>query len=313
MKRIFCILLIAAVSMAAVSCKKEGSFNPKEKIVAVYQQQTSVTGAETTTVEKYKAEDWVWEGKLLKEVISYYEDGTVLSHELMSYKGGRLVKVAYEGGDTYTEYTYKSGKLTRIAMVSDGEETFAADVEHDGSNISKMKMSIDIPDSMTAKFAERSLARVIPQQLASLLIPTLTMVQRDNQAEKQSMAISINFTYTDKNLTKMAVVVSGFTIMTVTCTYDDMKNPMQGCFAMLSPSTLSKNNIVETKMKLSGLLSQAGGMMNSMEGLPLPGNQKCSYTYTASDFPETMTTTSTITEDDVTTTTTSTTFYEYGD
>ena len=274
------------------------------KIVAVYQQQTSVTGAETTTVEKYKAEDWVWEGKLLKEVISYYEDGTVLSHELMSYKGGRLVKVAYEGGDTYTEYTYKSGKLTRIAMVSDGEETFAADVEHDGSNISKMKMSIDIPDSMTAKFAERSLARVIPQQLASLLMPTLTMVQRGNQAEKQSMAISINFTYTDKNLTKMAVVVSGFTVMTVTCTYDDMKNPMQGCFAMLSPSTLSKNNIVETK---------TGGMISSMEGLPLPSNQKCSYTYTASDFPETMTTSFTTTEDDVTTTTTSTTFYEYGD
>lgn len=304
MKRIFCILLIAAVSMAAVSCKKEGSFNPKEKIVAIYQQQTSVTGDETTNVAKYKAEDWVWEGKLLKEQISYNEDGTVLSRQMMTYKGGRLVKVADESGDMYTEYTYKSGKLTRIAMVSEGEEMFAADVEHDGSNISKMKMSIDIPDSMTSKFAERSLAMVIPQQLASLLMPTLTMVQHGNQAEKQSMAININFTYTDKNLTKMAVVVSGFTIMTVTCTYDDMKNPMQGCFAMLSPSTLSKNNIVETK---------TGGMINSMEGLPIPGNQKCSYTYTASDFPETMTTTSTITEDDVTTTTTSTTFYEYGD
>lgn len=304
MKRILCILLVAAVSMAVVSCKKEGSFNPKEKIVAIYQQQTSVTGDETTNVAKYKAEDWVWEGKLLKEQISYNEDGTVLSRQMMTYKGGRLVKVADESGDMYTEYTYKSGKLTRIAMVSEGEELFAADVEHDGSNISKMKMSIDIPDSMTAKFAERSLAMVIPQQLASLLMPTLTMVQHGNQAEKQSMAISINFTYTDKNLTKMAVVVSGFTIMTVTCTYDDMKNPMQGCFAMLSPSTLSKNNIVETK---------TGGMISSMEGLPLPGNQKCSYTYTASDFPETMTTSFTTTEDDVTTTTTSTTFYEYGD
>lgn len=304
MKRILCILLVAAVSMAAVSCKKEGSFNPKEKIVAIYQQQTSVTGDETTNVAKYKAEDWVWEGKLLKEQISYNEDGTVLSRQMMTYKGGRLVKVADESGDMYTEYTYKSGKLTRITMVSEGEELFAADVEHDGSNISKMKMSIDIPDSMTAKFAERSLAMVIPQQLASLLMPTLTMVQHGNQAEKQSMAISINFTYTDKNLTKMAVVVSGFTVMTVTCTYDDMKNPMQGCFAMLSPSTLSKNNIVETK---------TGGMISSMEGLPLPSNQKCSYTYTASDFPETMTTSFTTTEDDVTTTTTSTTFYEYGD
>lgn len=304
MKRIFCILLIAAVSMAAVSCKKEGSFNPKEKIVAVYQQQTSVTGTETTTVEKYKAEEWIWEGKQLKEMVSYNTDGTVLERQILSYKGGRLVKVADESGEMYTEYTYKSGKLIKITMVSEGEEMFAADVEHEGGNISKMKMSIDIPDSMTAKFAERSLSMVMPQQLATILVPTLTMTQRSNQMDKQSMAISINFTYTDQNLTKMSVVVSGFTIMTVTCTYDDMKNPMQGCFALLSPASLSKNNIVETK---------TGGMISSMEGLPLPDNQKCSYTYNASDFPETMTTTVTITEEDVTTTTTSTTFYVYGD
>lgn len=298
------ILLIVAAFCMTISCKKEGSFNPKEKIVAVYQQETSVSNGQTSTVEKYKAEEWIWEGKLLKEMISYDTDGSVYGRQILSYKGGRLVKVADESGETHTEYTYKSGKLIKITMVSEGEEMFAADIEHEGGNISKMKMSIDMPDSMTAKFAERSLSMVMPQQLASILVPTLTMTQRTNRMDKQSMAISINFTYTDKNLTKMAVVVSGFTLMTVNCTYDDMRNPMQGCFALLSPASLSKNNIVETK---------TGGMINSMEGLPLPDNQKCNYTYNTSDFPETMTTTATVTEDDVTTTTTSTTYYEYGE
>lgn len=303
MKHASIVLILAALFMTT-SCKKEGSFNPKEKIVAVYQQESTVSNGQTSTGEKYKAQDWIWDGKLLKEMVSYDADGNVYSRQVLTYKGGRLVKVADESGEMYTEYTYKSGKLTRITMVSEGEEMFAADVEHEGGNISKMKMSIDLPDTTTAKFAERSLSMVMPQQLATILVPTLTMSQRTNQMDKQSMAISINLTYSDKNLTKMAVVVSGFTVMTVNCTYDDMKNPMQGCFALLSPSSLSKNNIVETK---------TGGLINSMEGLPLPVNQKCNYTYNASDFPETMTTTVTVSEEDVTTTTTTTTFYVYGE
>lgn len=300
MNRFLCIVLIAAISMAAVSCKKDGVFSPKEKIVAVYHQETKVLNGETTTVGKYKSEEWIWDGNLLKEMVSYNEDGTSAGKRLLSYEGKRLVKLSDESGGYYTEYVYKSGKLTKISMVSGGEVLFAADVEHDGSFISKMKMSVDIPDSIGADFAKRSLSMVVPQQVADIAV--LTGCSRS----KQAMGISLNFSYTDKNMTKLAVVVSGMTIMTVNFTYDKMKNPMQGCYATLGPSALSKNNVVEAK---------SSGLINSlpMEGLELPTNQKYAYTYNADDYPETVTTTASVSDDGVSTTTTSTTYYEYGE
>lgn len=300
MKKVFFIILTLPLFFCS-SCKKDGVFNPKEKIVAVYQQSTSSDGTGTpSVVDKYKAEEWIWDGKLLKEIVSYTPDGTTSGRQLLTYDCKRLVKVSDESGAYYTEYTYKSGKLTKIVIMSDGSEMFAADVQHDGSFISKMTMTMEMPDSIGADFAKRSLSMVIPKPVADLVIGS-----RSTKAA-QTMTVSLNFSYTDKNLTKVTVSMSGMTFMTVSCTYDQKKNPMQGCYAFLSPSALSKNNLVEVK---------TGGLINSMpiEGIDLPTNQKYTYTYNSADYPETVSTTASLTQDGVTTTTSSTTFYVYGE
>ena len=294
------LIILAMPLLFCISCKKDGVFNPQEKIVAVYQQSSSDDGSgNPTVVDKYKAEEWIWDGKLLKEMVSYSPDGSVEGRQLLTYNGKRLVKVADENGEYYTEYVYKSGKLTRIVMMADGEEMFAADVEHDGSVISKMTMKMELPDSAASAFAKSSLSMVIPQQVARMLVGS------KSAKAAQTATISLNFAYTDKNPTKLTVAVSGFTIMTLNCSYDDKNNPIQGCYATFGPSALSKNNM--TEVKSSGLIN---GMQ--MDEFDLPTNQKYAYTYNAADYPESVTTTATITQDGVTTTTTSTTYYQYG-
>jgi len=308
MKKILVFVSLVLPVLVFMSCKKEGVFNPDKKITQVYTEgtvtQRDASGAATTTtIKKYKSQEWSWDGKLLTEMTSFDSNGTATGKQLLSYDGKRLVKVSDESEKYYTEYKYKSGKLTSIIMFSDGEEVFNADVIHEDGKITKLKFSIDMSDMdlENYNFAKKSLSFVIPDEITTFILsPRLA-----KSKAAQSIDIVANLTYIDGNVTKITVSYSGFTAITVNCTYDKKHNPLYGCYANIGPSALSKNNIVE--VRVSGLgASAAGGM--------LPQSQICAYTYTDDDYPETMTTNITENlEDSATRTTKETTTYVYGE
>ena len=307
MKKIGVVFLAFLPLFAFLSCKKEGVFNPDKKITQVYTEATvtdsDAGGASTTSdIEKYKSQEWTWSGNLLTEMKSFDSDGSVTGKQILTYDGKRLIKVADESDSTYTEYTYKNGKLVSLTMVAAGQEMMSADVIHENGKIAKLKFAMDMSgmDMGDLNFAKNSLGFVIPEKVADIILsPRIAKSKASQRIE-----IVANLTYIEGNVTKITVSYSGLTAITVNCTFDKKHNPLYGCYANIGPSALSKNNIVE--VSVSGLGASAAGDM-------IPQSQLCAYTYTDDDYPETMTTNITENlEDSATRTTRQVTTYVYG-
>ena len=288
MKKTFTLMAAAVLLLATFSCKKEGVYNPGEKIKEVYTESTTTTIADGTTntsvVDKYKSQQWTWDGKLLTEITNYTPDGTAASKMLLTYDGKKLARVSNEGSDIYTEYTYKSNKLTAITVVSDGNEMLKIDVIHDDGKISRLKFIIDADlsnmDLPDLDFAKKSTSFAIPEFVTDMVFKSY----RKHGKGSQGIQVTLNLTYESNNVSKISISVSGITYMSVTMSYDKKNNPMYGCYAFIGPSALSKNNITNVK---------AGNMASLMSGEADIEDVVYVYTYTSNDYPETVTTTST--------------------
>ena len=279
MKKTLVLIAAAATMLATVSCKKDGVFNPKEKIHYVYTEATTVTyesyntnnpvAVDTAITKQYKSQEYVWDGKKLTEIKYFDPKGDDLGSTKLTYDGKQLSKV--ESGKMTMTYNYKGSKLTTMEVMQNSESLMTIDVEHDGKKISKLTANIAAAamenlDSLDLLFTKNALKLAVPEKAAEAL------VSQKSAKASLSVSVTMTFTYEDKNLTKIDMSgVMGFASGSMSFTYDNKKNPMQGCYAMFGPTALSQNNVVKTTMGTE--------------------SDELKYTYNADDYPETVTST----------------------
>lgn len=245
----------AAMLLFAASCTKEGEFNPKEKIAAVYQSSLSTmrgsmggtTITQNDTTPKHMTQKWEWDGKSLSSISHYYYNGTTNNSEFsykltMTYDGKQLTKVA-ESNEDYTAYTYDGSKITKIEEFSEGELIRTYDVTHDGKKIVKIVVT-EYEEGEMGKSAEYALGMLLPTRNA-----VEAVLQHKAAKGSTSAARTIDFTYDGGNVSKM-VMTQGTDNYTAEYTFDKNKNPFYGCYAMVGgegASFLNKNNVLTEK------------------------------------------------------------------
>lgn len=115
----------------AASCEKEGVYNPKEKISKIYYSDSyTITFDDpaytaynqTGSTGKYAKEVWKWDGKLLKSITYYDEDGDFEHSDVFHYNGKRLSEIrSHWDGDWNYSYVfeYKGKFITSIKEYED--------------------------------------------------------------------------------------------------------------------------------------------------------------------------------------------------
>ena len=98
-----CVILALAISLSFTSCNKEGVYNPKKKITAIYYQYPGTA--------KMLQEQWTWDGNLLSK-IQYYYGGTYSHSNIYKYDGKRLIEVNVDGD--IIKFTYDGSKLAKL-------------------------------------------------------------------------------------------------------------------------------------------------------------------------------------------------------
>ena len=118
MKKTIMLTALAAVVCFLGACKKEGVYNPSEKISKIYKSSTYVSqyydgstwrDANNESSPKRLVEAWNWDGKKLMSIDSYNLDGTVEADETVKfeYDGKRLTKITDVTGKNYATITYE--------------------------------------------------------------------------------------------------------------------------------------------------------------------------------------------------------------
>lgn len=130
-KRLFKTMVFAAfcgtMMVLFTGCKKDGVYNPKEKINRIFY--------ESTYSSKYLSETWTWDKNLLTKITSGSNQNFFYFFEY----DGKQLKTIKESDGWHCDFTYDGGKISKYDYYNASnqlEETCT--FEHDGSKISKM-------------------------------------------------------------------------------------------------------------------------------------------------------------------------------
>lgn len=223
------------------ACDKEGIYNPKEKIKAIYEQSNDE--------KKVLTEEWLWQNDLLTKISYPTIEG---KYTVFNYEDKRLVKVIqYEEGIevSYVNYTYDKKFLQKVEMFSDGNLYTTIDITHDKKKITKLTMTTKNNDDEYKSSSHKSLQR------SDLLTNMLRFVVGKERAKsiakilqrKSNQVVIMEFTYDGDNITTEKTISEGVTYLTVTYTYDDKLNPYYDAiyFGESGALALSKNNVTK--------------------------------------------------------------------
>ncbi len=252
MKKITLTAMVLAVACLFAACTKEGTFNPKEKISKVYSSSKTVytigSNATTTSVDKHLTQSWTWDGKLLKSINNYNNDGSLNYTVNFTYDGKQLTKIQNAATNEYCEMTYDGSKLTKWEVYDGTTLEMTATVTHDGKKVSKIDLVYYDTDKKNLGFINN-----ITEMLMPIYTPATAKVL-NTVATKGSSSESLTFTWDGKNISKVESVDEEGTL-TIEYTYDEMKNPYQGFVMALMGYDYSgwgsQNNVVSETSKYS--------------------------------------------------------------
>ena len=155
--RKFVLLLAILLPVAAsfTSCKKDGVYNPKQKISRIYYAYSSPDPFFNS--DKELKEIWDWDGNKLS-TIAYYTKKGVDGTEKFSYDGKRLSRVDYVIPDgtnvAHVLYIYDGRKLDKMEYYSGEELQEIHKYIYDGKKLSKVEVTFyDILEAN--KFAQQ--------------------------------------------------------------------------------------------------------------------------------------------------------------
>lgn len=268
MKKVLLIAAAAMLLLSMTSCNKhkDGVFNPKQKISAIYyafRDQSSWYNSDTHTWEDYdpsitpmhKSEEWTWDGKQLQQIRHYDSDGAILGTETFTYDGKKLVRAEFkhdDGSRHYTTYEYDGKELASAKFYGDDGLLYTScEFTYTDKKITDIKMTEYDYDKSVSDIAKRqllSLRGILPMgQVGEKVIADCEARLKTKAASTYITRISL--TWTENNITRITYKWSDGDTDTCDYTYDNKKNPYYGFLAsddegVLNPFYSSENNVL---------------------------------------------------------------------
>jgi len=269
MKKILLIAAAAMLLLSMTSCNKhkDGVFNPKQKISAIYyayRSQDSWYNSDTYTWEDYdpsiiplhKSEEWTWNDKQLQQIRIFSPDGTIYATETFTYDGKKLIRAEYKNAseNCYTTYEYDGKELASAKFYGNDGIMYTS---HEFTYTDKKITDI----TMTEYDYDKSVSDIAKRQLLSLrgILPMGQIGEKciaDCEARLKTKATStyitrISLTWTENNITRITYKWADGDTDTYDYTYDNKKNPYYGFLEpyeaeeeVITPFYSSENNVL---------------------------------------------------------------------
>ena len=297
MKKVTLLLMVSMLLVTFSSCKKEGVYNPKEKISRIYKDYGD---------GKVLKEVWNWDKKTL-ERIDHYSGGSVSWSEEFTYnKKGQIERVdCYEDGET-TEYTYDGRKLSKITYYYNGSIEEEYSFKHDGNKISEIEIMYFYRGKRESRLMTEGynpIKMLLPEESYKAVRKTLN----DNATRGDVTTVKLEW---EKNNISKIEARSGSEEVVWNCTYDDKLNPFKNFWSLYPDDNLetnmalSKNNVTEiryTEREDGETYSDIEKYTYSYDG-KFPTVKRYTYSYEEYDYYE---------DKYYTVTVTTSTYYEY--
>lgn len=311
MKKVTCLAVVVAALCLIASCgKKDGVFNPKEKISAIYYSETGLiesldpeTGeweSHTYSSPKLITEKWNWDGKKVSSIELYEPDIDDGSSELYAtvkfeYDGKRIAKVYTpfgSSGDVGIEFTYvyNGKRIEKIQASLTGVKLDYLRFNYDGDKLSEIQYYDDSKNKKSMNTKQMRVWDRLSNLILRSYVPGYEMSPRvkeivDNAAvtnEKKDIGGGniIRIIWKDNNISMM--VADGESIL---FSYDDKNNPLHGFLPLMNMPILFED--------LNGCLVFSENNITRVT----VGNEEYIYTYTYDgEWPLTRTQTETLSE-----------------
>ena len=306
MKKILFAVMAFALLAGTSSCKKEmeGKYAPKEKINAVYTEETYwYNGSIESHEAKYKSEEWTWVKDRLDKIV-YFNQYTYPTGE------GDEMETEYEQTNLQT-FTYDDdGRLTKSEIF--GMETYVATCEYDGKYLKTMTITEDRELLVSYQFnreggkitsfdltlgedyfemdekSAKQLERVSPLRFVLDAKPAEEVMKATKCYAKRAVKVGskanailhFSMEWNGDNVSKIATSFMGETLR-YDFNYDEKHNPFYNLFEMANTlengfmpfMPLSKNNVIGVARTMS-----EGGDVETE-------TIQYSYTYNSKDYP----------------------------
>ena len=260
------------LSMTSCNKHKDGVFNPKQKISAIYysyRSQSSWYNSDNYTWEDYdpyitplyKQQEWIWDGKQLQQIKHFSSDGTLNYIETFTYGKKKLSRIdcKYTDGDTYYstfEYDGKGKELLRAnCHESSGAIYCKVEYTHTDKKISDVEITYyDYDKKSMSSNKGRHIATMRMVMPMGQIPNRLIEIQENKINAKDAYAekTKYSFTWTDNNITRIIVTEiedGGNDTDIYNLTYDNKKNPFYGFLdgedaLLLEGGNFCENNIL---------------------------------------------------------------------
>lgn len=248
-------LWVAAASLMLLvsSCsEKEGVYNPKKKIVSVYESSLYHVYEypdEDEVFGKSLSEQWVWSGDILQQ-IKYYWDGTQMSTEKYAYdKDNRVVSVEASYWDGYLEsrmdYEYDGNLLSKCKLYYGGKLEREFTFTYNGKTLNSMKCKVYATDDKSGRKHFMTPLRSLGFD-KSIAKPVEQRLKKFCSEAKGTEEFDIAFEWTGKNVTALRLRGNG-TYCDLLYEYDQNVNPKKGLLGNYfeQESYCSANNVTK--------------------------------------------------------------------
>jgi hypothetical protein len=248
-------LWVAAASLMLLvsSCsEKEGVYNPKKKIVSVYESSLYHDYEypdEDEVFGKSLSEQWVWSGDIPQQ-IKYYWDGTQMSTEKYAYdKDNRVVSVEASDWDGNPEsrmdYEYDGNLLSKCKLYYGGELEREFTFTYNGKTLNSMKCKVYATDDKSGRKHFMTPLRSLGFD-KSIAKPVEQRLKKFCSEAKGTEEFDIAFEWTGKNVTALRLRGNG-TYCDLLYEYDQNVNPKKGLLGNYfeQESYCSANNVTK--------------------------------------------------------------------
>lgn len=234
---LFITLLLSVVVFS--SCKKDGIYNPKEKIDKIYLGYNS---------QKYLIEDWTWDKKQLKTIDHYGFDCTISSTDYFTYRSdNRLMQVDNPIENLSTKYNYDNrNNLLSASFSESGILTTLYEFEYDDKELSKINVTIYDENWEFHGNAANPLQYILPEKSLNCINKVLR-----NSLSRGNSTFEIDLDWEGSNLTEVEVKMGKYSEEYI-FEYDNKSNPFRNFLGLYFEASLfergnyaSKNNITK--------------------------------------------------------------------
>ncbi len=232
----FLFMLVIASALVFVGCQKEGAYKPSKKI-----DHTTISVDNSGELTDMK---FTWDGNLLSK-IEYYDEGEYYWTAQYTYDSKkRVTKIEDVQYGEKAEFTYDGSKLVKMVFYDNNVIECTADVEHNGSKISRIVYNV-VDAGKAAKAKINPFTCYLDVETSATLQKDIQQLISNNQT-KANMVVNADFTWKGNNTEKIVFSNPAYPGQDITFTaqFDNKINPLKGLFTLYSPIYLEDESIL---------------------------------------------------------------------